>query len=303
MIRTQIEAQNPENIVMEDVEYDPKGIYPRKELNHVPIGPLCLHTRSWMALAMEIIDPVIMLRIPQCRDILSTWFRKDVQDGKRNLFWWPNMKVTFDTLCYHASMWKAAPYEARMSKCRIHPACLGRGWEAQLTESGINQEETNRKDRPGIKQRIQADRIDKRVRRFGRKADGVRIGDRVMLRSHTLARVELPQEFERIHHTFPCIKSKDCLREKPLVCRLEGNFHVDDKLQFVEEPVEIMEREIKRLKRSRIPLVKVRWNSRRGPEFTWEREDSFNKNTTNSSQTGLWALSSTKGLKLEAKLF
>ncbi|GKB77406.1 hypothetical protein Tco_0944301, partial [Tanacetum coccineum] len=36
-----------------------------------------------------------------------------------------------------------------------------------------------------------------------------------------------------------------------------------------------MEREIKRLKRSRIPLVKVRWNSRRGPEFTWEREDSF----------------------------
>ncbi|GJX04926.1 hypothetical protein Tco_0190842 [Tanacetum coccineum] len=50
---------------------------------------------------------------------------------------------------------------------------------------------------------------------------------------------------------------------------LEG-IHVDDKLQFVEEPVEIMEREIKRLKRSRIPLVKVRWNSRRGPEFTWE---------------------------------
>ncbi|GJQ93277.1 putative reverse transcriptase domain-containing protein [Tanacetum coccineum] len=51
--------------------------------------------------------------------------------------------------------------------------------------------------------------------------------------------------------------------------------YVDDKLQFVEEPIEIMEREIKRLKRSRIQLVKVRWNSRRGPEFTWEREDLF----------------------------
>ncbi|GJR90476.1 hypothetical protein Tco_0214487 [Tanacetum coccineum] len=51
--------------------------------------------------------------------------------------------------------------------------------------------------------------------------------------------------------------------------------HVDDKHQFVEEPIEIMEREIKRLKRSRIPLVKVRWNSRRGPGFTWERKDSF----------------------------
>nr|GFC47559.1 putative reverse transcriptase domain-containing protein [Tanacetum cinerariifolium] len=51
--------------------------------------------------------------------------------------------------------------------------------------------------------------------------------------------------------------------------------HVDDKLQFVEEPVEIMDREIKRLKRSRIPIIKIRWNFKRGPEFTWEREDQF----------------------------
>ncbi|GKG15333.1 hypothetical protein Tco_0354933 [Tanacetum coccineum] len=43
----------------------------------------------------------------------------------------------------------------------------------------------------------------------------------------------------------------------------------------VEEPVEITDREVKRLKRSCIPLVKVRWNSKRGPEFTWEREDQF----------------------------
>ncbi|GJS02480.1 hypothetical protein Tco_0318988 [Tanacetum coccineum] len=44
---------------------------------------------------------------------------------------------------------------------------------------------------------------------------------------------------------------------------------------FVEEPVEILEREIKKLRRSRIPIIKVRWNSKRGPEFTWEREDQF----------------------------
>ena len=50
---------------------------------------------------------------------------------------------------------------------------------------------------------------------------------------------------------------------------------VDDKLHFIEEPVEIMDREVKRLKQSRIPIVKVRWNSRRGPEFTWEREDQM----------------------------
>ncbi|GJW78093.1 reverse transcriptase domain-containing protein [Tanacetum coccineum] len=57
--------------------------------------------------------------------------------------------------------------------------------------------------------------------------------------------------------------------------RSSAGIHVDHKLQFVEEPIEITEREIKRLKQSRIPLVKVRWKSRRGPKFTWEREDSF----------------------------
>ncbi|GKB53754.1 hypothetical protein Tco_0904507 [Tanacetum coccineum] len=61
-----------------------------------------------------------------------------------------------------------------------------------------------------------------------------------------------------------------------LIVPLEG-LHVDDKLCFVEEPVEIMDQEVKWLKQSRIPIVKVRWNSRRGPEFTWEREDQFQK--------------------------
>ncbi|GJR66678.1 hypothetical protein Tco_0012743 [Tanacetum coccineum] len=55
--------------------------------------------------------------------------------------------------------------------------------------------------------------------------------------------------------------------------RVHNTFH----LQFVEEPVKIMDREVKRLKQSRIPIIKVRWNSRQGPEFTWEREDQFQK--------------------------
>nr|GFA62106.1 putative reverse transcriptase domain-containing protein [Tanacetum cinerariifolium] len=64
--------------------------------------------------------------------------------------------------------------------------------------------------------------------------------------------------------------------DEPLAVPLDG-LHVDDKLHFVEELVEIMDRKVKRLKQSRIPLVKVRWNSKRGPEFTWEREDQFKK--------------------------
>ncbi|GJZ01530.1 putative reverse transcriptase domain-containing protein [Tanacetum coccineum] len=87
-------------------------------------------------------------------------------------------------------------------------------------------------------------------------------------------KLELPQELSRVHHTFHVSNLKKCYADEPLVMSLEG-IHVDDKLQFMEEPVEVIEREVKRLKRSWIPLVKVRWNSRRGPEFTWEREDSF----------------------------
>ncbi|GJS92877.1 hypothetical protein Tco_0799845 [Tanacetum coccineum] len=79
-------------------------------------------------------------------------------------------------------------------------------------------------------------------------------------------RLELPQELSRVHHTFHVSNLKKCYVDEPLVMPLEG-IHVDNKLMFVEEPIKIMEREIKRLKRNRIPLVKVRWNSRRGPEF------------------------------------
>ncbi|GJX02210.1 hypothetical protein Tco_0186123 [Tanacetum coccineum] len=56
----------------------------------------------------------------------------------------------------------------------------------------------------------------------------------------------------------------------------EFQLRLDDKLlNFVEEPVEIMDREVKQLRQSHIPIVKVRWNSKRGPEFTWEREDEI----------------------------
>ncbi|GJZ31520.1 putative reverse transcriptase domain-containing protein [Tanacetum coccineum] len=182
--------------------------------------------------------------------------------------------------------------------------CLhGRIGEAQLTGPELIQETTEKIIL--IKQRIQAAQ-DRQKNYADRKRKPIEfeVGDRAMLKvspwkgvirfgkqgkrnpryvrpfkvlakvGKVSYRLELPQELSRVHHTFHVSNLKKCYADEPLIMPLEG-IHVDDKLQFVEEPVEIMEREIKRLKRSRIPLVKVRWNSRRGPEFTWEREDSF----------------------------
>ncbi|GKD17273.1 putative retrotransposon protein [Tanacetum coccineum] len=89
-------------------------------------------------------------------------------------------------------------------------------------------------------------------------------------------RLELPQQLSRVHSTFQVSNLKNCLSDEPLAISLD-EIHIDDKLHFVKEPVEIMDREVKRLKQSRIPIIKVRWNSRRGPEFTWEHEDQFRK--------------------------
>ncbi|GKC63882.1 hypothetical protein Tco_1096480 [Tanacetum coccineum] len=89
-------------------------------------------------------------------------------------------------------------------------------------------------------------------------------------------RLELPEKLHGIHNMFHVSNLKKCLADENLVIPLE-EIQLDDKLHFIEEPVEILDREVKQLKQSRIPIVNVRWNSRRGPEFTWEREDFFMK--------------------------
>nr|GFA32097.1 putative reverse transcriptase domain-containing protein [Tanacetum cinerariifolium] len=89
-------------------------------------------------------------------------------------------------------------------------------------------------------------------------------------------KLELPEELSMVHNTFHVSILKKCYANEPLAVPLDG-LHFDDKLQFVEEPVEIIDRDVKRLKNSRVPIVKVRWNSRRGPKFMWEREDQFKK--------------------------
>ncbi|GJZ24354.1 hypothetical protein Tco_0561813 [Tanacetum coccineum] len=86
--------------------------------------------------------------------------------------------------------------------------------------------------------------------------------------------IELPKEFRNVHNTFHVSNLKKRLSDESLVIPMK-ELRLNDKLNFVEEPVEIMDREVNQLKQRCIPIVKVRWNSKRGPEFTWEREDQI----------------------------
>nr|GEV94921.1 reverse transcriptase domain-containing protein [Tanacetum cinerariifolium] len=88
--------------------------------------------------------------------------------------------------------------------------------------------------------------------------------------------LELPEELKAIHSTFHVSNLKECLAEDDVVV-LINEIQLDDKFHMIEGPVEVMDREVKRLKQSRIPIVKVRWNSQRGLEFAWEREDHIKK--------------------------
>ncbi|GJZ52788.1 putative reverse transcriptase domain-containing protein [Tanacetum coccineum] len=145
---------------------------------------------------------------------------------------------------YHASI-KAAPFEALYGrKCRS-PVCWAEVGEVQLTGPEIVQETTEKIIQ--VKQRMQAARDrQKSYADLKRKPMGIEVIKG--LEMLTLQARRLPEELSRVHNNLSSV---------------------------VEEPIEITDREVKQLKRSRIPLVKVRWNSKRGPEFTWEREDQF----------------------------
>ncbi|GJV97106.1 hypothetical protein Tco_1548683 [Tanacetum coccineum] len=100
-------------------------------------------------------------------------------------------------------------------------------------------------------------RFGKRGKLNPRYVDPYKVIERVRTVAYKL---DLPPQLSRVHNTFHVSNLKKCLSDESLVILLE-ELRVDDKIHFVEEPVEVMDREIKQLKRSRIPIVKDRWNS------------------------------------------
>nr|GEV41196.1 putative reverse transcriptase domain-containing protein [Tanacetum cinerariifolium] len=172
---------------------------------------------------------------------------------------------------YHTSI-KAAPFEALYGRKCLSPVCWAEVGDAQLTGPEIIHETTEKIIQ--IKSRIQAVRDrQKSYADLKCKPMNFQVGDRVMLKVLPWKRVVRFGKREKLNPRY-IGPFKKCLSNESLMIPLD-ELRIDDKLHFVEEPVEIMDREIKQLKRSCIPIIKVRWNSKRGPKFTWEREDQF----------------------------
>ncbi|GJS26260.1 putative reverse transcriptase domain-containing protein [Tanacetum coccineum] len=100
-----------------------------------------------------------------------------------------------------------------------------------------------------------------------RKPLEFQVKDHVMLKvvGSVAYKLKLPEELSNVHITFHVSNLKKCLSDESLIIPMK-ELRLDDKLNFMEEPIEIMDREVKQLIQSRIPIVKVRWNSKRGPE-------------------------------------
>ncbi|GKA21958.1 putative reverse transcriptase domain-containing protein [Tanacetum coccineum] len=157
---------------------------------------------------------------------------------------------------YHASI-KAAPFEALYGrKCRSHVFWAEVG-DAQLTVPELIHEIIEKIVQ--IKQRIQASRDrQKSYTDVRHKPLEFQVGDRVMLKVSPWKGVIRFGKRRKLNPRYirPFKVLAKCLSDEPLAIPLD-EVHIDDKLHFIEEPVEIMDREVKRLKQSHIPIIKV----------------------------------------------
>ncbi|KAI3717828.1 hypothetical protein L1987_69691 [Smallanthus sonchifolius] len=175
---------------------------------------------------------------------------------------------------YHTSI-NMAPFEALYGrKCRS-PICWTEIGETQITSPELIQETSDKimliRDNLLVSPWKGVVRFGKKGKLAPRFVGSFKILERI---GKVAYKLDLPEGLSNVHPTFHVSNLKKCLADENLHIPLD-EVHIDETMHFVEKPVEIMDREVKQLKRSRIPIVKVRWESKRGPEFTWEREDQM----------------------------
>ncbi|GJT08985.1 putative reverse transcriptase domain-containing protein [Tanacetum coccineum] len=175
---------------------------------------------------------------------------------------------------YHSSI-RCAPFEALYGRKYRSPILWAEIGESSLIGPKLVQETTDKVVL--IKEKLKAARDRQKSYADNRcKPLEFKVGDRpfeILERISPVAyRLKLPEELSSVHDTFHVSNLKKCLADANLHVLLD-EIKINKTLRFVEELVEIMNREVRSLKRSKISLVKVHWKSKRGPEYTWERED------------------------------
>nr|GEU32300.1 putative reverse transcriptase domain-containing protein [Tanacetum cinerariifolium] len=198
----------------------------------------------------------------------------DIEMTNENLVGYHQLRVKNEDIpktAFRTSI-KAGPFEALYGRKCKSPICWTKVGDVQLTGPEIIHETTEKIVQ--IRQHLQATRDQQRsYANIRQKPLEFQIGYCVMI-GLVAYKLKLPEEIKNVHNTFHVSNLKKCLSDESLIIPMK-ELRLDDKLNFVEEPVEIMDREFKQLRQSRIPIVKVRWNSKRGPEFMWEREDEI----------------------------
>ncbi|GJR57762.1 putative reverse transcriptase domain-containing protein [Tanacetum coccineum] len=274
ILNAKVEARKEENYGTEDLSGMIKNLEPRAD------GTLCLKNRSWIPCFDRLTKSAhfLLMKETDTMEKLTRQYLKEVV-SRHGV---PVSIISHRDSKFTSHLWKSLnealvlPFKVLYGrKCRS-PICWTEVGDAQLTGLEIVRETTEKIIQ--IKHCLQALRDRQRsYTNKRRKPLEFQVEDKILAKVGTVAyRLELPEKLSRVHSTFHVSNLKKCLSDEPLAIPMD-EIHIDDKLNFIEEPVEIIDREVKGLKKSRIPIVKVRWNSRRGPEYTWEREDQMQK--------------------------
>ncbi|GKB48591.1 putative reverse transcriptase domain-containing protein [Tanacetum coccineum] len=219
ILEAYIEALKPENLENEDVGGMIRKDIPKGKLEPRADGVLCLNGRSWLPCYGDL-RSVITHESHKSKYSIHLGSDKMYQDMKK-LYWWPNIKADIATYVRKCLMCaKVKAKHQRPSGLLVQPAIPEWKWD-----------------------NIMMDFITK-LPKSSHGFDTIWTFQGVSQGWEVAYRVELPQELSRVHHCFHVSNLKKCYANEPLAMPLEG-IHIDDKLQFVEEPVEIMEREIK----------------------------------------------------------